>query len=63
MKAFDHDKPANRDEWIFAFVEKYRALRPEIGDKYARTHAVTAYPLLKGETPAAAAEMWAKKKT
>ncbi len=33
MKAFDHDKPANRDEWVFAFVEAYRKLRPEIGDR------------------------------
>jgi len=24
MKAFDHDKPANREEWVFAFVEEHR---------------------------------------
>jgi hypothetical protein len=33
MKAFDHGKPANREEWVFASVEAYRALGPEIGGK------------------------------
>jgi len=58
VKAFDHDRPANRDEWLFAFVEAYRALRPEIGEKYAKTHAVTAYSSLQELKPAQAAKEW-----
>jgi hypothetical protein len=28
VKEFDDDKPVNREECIFAFVEAYRALEP-----------------------------------
>lgn len=58
MKAFDHAKPANGDEWIFALIEAYRALRPEIGDRYAKTHAVTAYTSLRKMKPADATKKW-----
>ena len=43
MKAFDHAKPATKSEWVFAFVSAYRSLRPEIGERYAKTHAISAY--------------------
>ncbi|MFT3955740.1 MAG: hypothetical protein QM722_15540 [Piscinibacter sp.] len=42
MKAFDHNKLASKDEWLFAFVNSYRELRPEIGEKHTKTHAVLA---------------------
>jgi hypothetical protein len=52
---------AFRVEWLFAFVEAYRALRPEIGKKYAETHAVTAYSSLQELKPAQAAKNWLKR--
>jgi hypothetical protein len=45
MMALDHDKPTNKDEWVSAFVIRYRELRPEIGEKYGKTHAISAYKL------------------
>lgn len=62
MKLFDHSKPANRSEWVFAFVEAYRALRPEIGTRYAEVHARQAYHQLAALPPAAAARAWQKRK-
>lgn len=59
MKAFDHDKPANKAEWIFAFTAEYRKLRPEIGERYAKTHAVKAFGSLGGLPPRSAAKQWA----
>jgi hypothetical protein len=59
MKAFDYDKPANKAEWIFAFVAEYRELRPEIGERYAKTHAVSAFVELGKATPREAARKWA----
>lgn len=62
MKAFDHNKPVNRAEWIFAFVSAYRKLRPEIGEPYAKVHATMAYNTLKDMTPAKAAERYFKER-
>lgn len=60
MKAFDHDKPANRDEWDFAFTSEYRKLRPEIGEEYAKVHALQAYRVFSSEAPGRVAQKWAK---
>lgn len=60
MKAFDHAKPANRDEWVFAFTSEYRKLRPEIGEKYAKVHALQAYGVFSLVEPVRAAQKWAK---
>lgn len=62
MKAFDHDKPANRAEWVFAFVSAYRKLRPEIGEPYVKIHATMAYTSLKDLTPAKAAQRYFKER-
>ena len=58
MRAFDHSKPANRDEWLFAFIQVYRELRPEIGERYAKTHAVSAYSEMAAMPPKDAARAW-----
>lgn len=63
MKGFDHDKPANRAEWVFAFVSAYRKLRPEIGEPYAKIHATMAYNTLKVLTPAKAAAKYFKERS
>lgn len=55
------EKPVNRDDWVFAFVSRYRELRPEIGEKYAKVHALQAYGTLKDKAPAAAATLWSKR--
>jgi hypothetical protein len=54
-----NSKPANRDEWVFASVDAYRKLRPEVGENYAKVHALQAYNTLKSKTPADAAKAWA----
>lgn len=61
MKAFDHDKPTTKAEWVFAFVAAYRKLRPEIGERYAKTHAINAYNTLGKLKPREAAKEWAEK--
>ncbi len=61
MKSFDHDKPANRSEWVFAFMAEYRKLRPEIGERYAKTHALSAYVELGAVKPREAARQWAER--
>lgn len=63
MKAFDHDKPTNKAEWIFAFAAEYRKLRPEVGERYANTNAVTAFGTLAQLPPRTAAKKWAERST
>lgn len=58
MKGFDHDKPANKAEWVFAFVRAYRELRPEIGERYATTHGLNAFNTLGKLKPREAARQW-----
>ena len=60
IKLFDHSKPANRDEWVFAFVSEYRKLRPEIGEKHAKVVAFQAHGFFGALEPAKAAQKWAK---
>lgn len=52
MKAFDHSNPTTKDEWVFAFAAAHQRLRPEIGERYAKTHAVSAYNTHKDVEPA-----------
>lgn len=59
MKAFDHDKPANRDEWVFAFTVSTERRR-EIGEKYAMVHALEAYDVFSPLEPVKAAQKWSK---
>lgn len=59
-EALDHDKPANREEWVLAFVEEHRKLRPETGDKYAKTHAVSAFIKERDMQPVEGAKAWHK---
>jgi hypothetical protein len=61
MKAFDHDKPANKAEWVFAFMAEYRKLRPEIGERYAKTHALAAHTALSDLKPRVAAKRWVER--
>jgi hypothetical protein len=61
MKSFDHDNPANKAEWVFAFVRAYRELRPEIGERYAKTHALSAFLVLGHLAPRVAAKQWAER--
>jgi hypothetical protein len=61
MKSFDHDNPANKAEWVFAFVRAYRELRPEIGQRYAETHALRAWVTLGNLQPREAAKEWAER--
>jgi hypothetical protein len=61
MKAFDHDKPTTKGEWVFAFVRAYRELRPEIGERYAKTHALSAFLTLGHLAPREAAKQWASR--
>lgn len=61
MKSFDHDKPATKAEWVFAFVLAYRELRPEIGERYAKTHALSAFLTLGKLKPREAARRWVER--
>lgn len=63
MKAFDLDNPASKAEWVFAFVAAYRELRPEIGERYAKTHALSAFHDLGRLQPRVAAKQWADRLT
>lgn len=60
VKAFDHAKPVTKAERVFAFVSAYRSPRPEIGERYAKTHAISAYSTLKDLEPAKAVQAWLK---
>jgi len=63
MKAFDLNKPTTKAEWVFAFMAAYRELRPEIGERYAKTHALSAFSTLGNLQPREAAKQWAQRKS
>lgn len=58
MRAFDRDEPANLDERIFAFIEAYGALNPEIGEKDKKVYALQGCRVSKALEPSTPAKKW-----